>query len=168
MSDPISPATVYPERHTPEALAANAKPKRKGRGKAAPSKPPRAKPAAPVRTLRRRIEDLGHYHLEAYDRRRKSGGEAYEEQVRAALDARDQLSRASARNDQARAALAQAAVDLVDAEEVEQDSRPVLDRLFLDAKTLASLDRDDVEPDSPLPTSALRHEQGNADETAVG
>lgn len=157
MSDPITPATVYPERHTPEALAANAKPKRARKPKAATpkvEKPPRAKRVVttPARTLRRRVDDLGPYFLEAFDRQRKKGGEGYEKEVRDALDARDQLATAKAKCDAARTALAEAATALVDAEKVELDSRPVLDHIQSAAKVLAGLDRDDVEPDAPAET----------------
>lgn len=114
----------------------------------------RAPRTTPARTLRRRVDDLGPCHLEAFDRRRATGGERFMEEVRAALDARDQLAAARLKNDAARRALAEAATALVEAEKVEANSRAVLDRLTATAKTLAGLDGDDVEPDAPTGTDA--------------
>lgn len=148
---------------TPESvnvLPAADKPKRarKPRGKAkAPATPrPAPKPRAKPRTLRARIDDLGPCHLEAFERARKRGGESYEESVRAALDARDRLVAAKARNAAARMALAEAATALVEAEEVAEYGQPILDRLALAAKTLAGLDAPDVEPDAQ-PTADEPH-----------
>lgn len=154
MTGPI--ANYHPDIHggpKPEQIGTpDPKPKRARKGKPKPPAAPkveRAKRATKARTLRVRIHDLaGDAGLDAFDLLRKKGGERYEADVRAALDARDRLATAKARNDAARLALAEAATALVDAEEFEADGRAVLDRLLLAAKRVASLDKDDVEPDA--------------------
>ncbi len=140
---------------TPPAPPPAKKPRKARPAKEQPApKRPRAPRTTPARTLRRRVDDLGPCFLEAFDRRRATGGERFMEEVRAALDARDQLAAARLKNDAARRALAEAATALVEAEKVEANSRAVLDRLTATAKTLAGLDGDDVEPDAPTGTDA--------------
>jgi len=136
---------------TPTATSpAKEKRARKPRGKSKQPAAPKAdaKPRAKPRTLRSRINDLGDYCLEAFDRQRKRGGESYETDIRLALDCADELEAATTRHIDATAALACATTRLADAQAGRDAVKPVLDRLYAAAKGLAQLDGGDDTPPS--------------------
>lgn len=149
MSDPITPAAVYPDRFTPEALAANAKPKRARKAKV--EKPPRAKPSAPVRTLRRRIDDLGDYCVKAFVFLSESRDADYPKSVREAIDNLDAVGEAQGRLGAAKDALRLAEAAFASATEDHKATYPVLARLYETAGKLAEINAVDVEPDAPTP-----------------
>lgn len=104
----------------------------------------------PARTLRRRIDDLGPYHLEAFDRQRKKGGEAYEVSVREALNNADALRGVDERLVNAQNELTWAKEAQARMTSLAASTQPVLDRLALAAKILAGLDDGDVEAGTPV------------------
>ncbi len=126
-------------------------------GKPARSRKPRAKPpAAPkverakrttkARTLRVRLAALSPHHVEAYDRARKRGGEAYEKAVREALDAVDAVEKAQSAWFIARDASLYAKEQFDFAQERRNEVQPVMARLASDAAALAALDKEHPTP----------------------